>query len=415
MKSVLMIINYFYPDLASTSQLLTELCEKLENDFKITVICTVPSYTGFEVENDQWKNKLNYDVFRNNVNVIRIKTPKIDKSKKINRIKYASTYFILALYAALITKRTDVVFSISQPPILGGILGVITKYFKRNRFVYCIEDFNPEQIEAIKYFSNKIMIGVARFLDNKSCDYADKVIILGRDMQETLIKRNKNADIKKSVIINNWINEKKIYPIDKSNPHITSFLEQHHLSGKYIIMYSGNMGLFYDLENLIKVFAVFKDNDSIRFVFIGDGAKKAELVEYVKENNISNIVFLPYQPKETLIYSLNAADLHIVTNAKGIKGISVPSKVYGVMAVGRPVLGILENGSEAQMIIKESGCGVVVEPTMYDAVKSTLDQILNDKNGFRNKGANGRMYLEKHLSMIDSIKKYAEIFNQIGS
>lgn len=412
MKNVLMILNYFYPDVASTAQLFTELCEKLQHEFNITVICAVPSYTGLE-NRCSFNKIINHDRYKN-ISVIRVGVSKVNKGSKFSRLKYILTYFLSALLAALKEKKFDLVFTISQPPILGGLLGVTIKFIKRTKLVYCIEDFNPEQIEAVGYFKNKLILDILRKIDNVSCKCADKIVVVGYDMQKTLLRRITNFDVSKSVVINNWVNEKEIYPLKKNNDGVQAFLKEHGLMNKFVIMYSGNLGLYYDLENLIKVIGYFKDNKDIAFVFIGEGAKKGFLTTYVKKNKMKNVMFLPYQPKEKLIYSLNSADLHIVTNAKGIKGVSVPSKIYSIMAVGKPILGILEKGSEAQLLIEKSGCGISIEPKKYKGVKKIFEQILSDKTSFLYKGKNGRVYLEDNLSMEDSISRYADVFKGVN-
>ncbi|GGH84242.1 glycosyltransferase involved in cell wall biosynthesis [Pullulanibacillus pueri] len=179
-------------------------------------------------------------------------------------------------------------------------------------------------------------------------------------------------------------------------------------------MYSGNLGLFYDLENLIKVTKDFIDQPDIVFVFIGEGAMKQKMQDYVTENQISNVLFLPYQPKEFIKYSLNVADLHLVVNQKGIKGVSVPSKIYGVMAAGKPILGVLEQGSEAQRLIDESGCGHVVEPQDYENIVETIKYFYElDREKRKQIGLNGRQYLEKHLRRETSINKYREVLKSL--
>lgn len=144
-------------------------------------------------------------------------------------------------------------------------------------------------------------------------------------------------------------------------------------------MYSGNIGLYYDLENIIKVIGKFKDREEVVFTFIGDGTVKSKIEEYVTNNQLNNVTFIPYQDKADLIYSLNAADIHWVVNAKGIKGVSVPSKLYGVMAAGKPVLGVLDEGSEARLIVEESNCGICIQPCDYKEIENKINYILNNQ------------------------------------
>jgi glycosyltransferase involved in cell wall biosynthesis len=120
-------------------------------------------------------------------------------------------------------------------------------------------------------------------------------------------------------------------------------------------------------------------------------------------------VFIPYQDKKDLIYSLNAADVHIVTNAKGIKGVSVPSKIYGVLATDIPIWGILEKGSEAWNIIEQSGCGVLAEAGDYDAIRRSLIKMIEEKEAFVQTHSTGRQYLLDNFTKTQSIEAYRSV------
>ena len=253
-------------------------------------------------------------------------------------------------------------------------------------------------------------------LDKFSCKQADKVIVVGRDMIETLENRFRLSDgsISKRIpeysCINNWSNENEIYPLNPDNEGVVAFKKKYGLENKFVIMYSGNIGLYYDLENLIKVIAIFKNEKDVVFAFVGEGTVLNGLKKYKEQNNLENIRFIPYQEKAELIYSLNAGDVHWVVNAKGIKGVSVPSKLYGVMAAGKPVLGVLDNGSEARLIIEESNCGYVTEPGNYEEVENVIRRFINERGTNKQNEAsnNGRKYLVNHLTKQISIKKYIE-------
>ena len=246
------------------------------------------------------------------------------------------------------------------------------------------------------------------WVDKFSCRRADKVIVVGRDMQETLRNSFNNKKVPCNTFINNWINEKEIYPLQEDNEKVMAFKKKYGLDGKTVIMYSGNIGLYYDLENLIKVIGKFKDRKDVVFAFIGEGTVKQILVDYVEEHNLENVKFIPYQPKEDLIYSLNAGDIHWVVNAKGIKGVSVPSKLYGVMAAGKTVLGVLEEGSEARLIIEDCKCGVCIEPGKYDEVYEKLKDILDNIKEYKSIGMSGKDYVDRFIKKDVAIEKYCE-------
>ena len=405
-SNMLVYAHYYHPDVASTGQILKELCEGLKDRFNITVICVVPSYTG-TIE-DKYKEKKYYNEDINGINVIRVRVPEFQKGNKKSRIINLLSYFFRSIWATFKCGKQDYIFSISQPPILGGVLGVIGKWIKHGKFIYNIQDFNPEQTIAVGYTKKQLILKPAMWVDKFSCRRADKVIVVGRDMQETLRNRFKNKKVPCNTFINNWINEKEIYPLPEDNEKVMAFKKKYGLDGKTVIMYSGNIGLYYDLENLIKVIGRFKDREDVVFAFIGEGTVKQILVDYVEENNLENVKFIPYQPKEDLIYSLNAGDIHWVVNAKGIKGVSVPSKLYGVMAAGKTVLGVLEEGSEARLIIEDCKCGVCIEPGKYDEVYEKLKDIIDNIKEYKSIGMSGKDYVDRFIKKDVAIGKYCE-------
>ena len=177
-----------------------------------------------------------------------------------------------------------------------------------------------------------------------------------------------------------------------------------------MIMYSGNIGLFYDLENLFKVVEQFKDREDVVFPFVGEGTLKESLMNYAKGHDMKNVVFIPYQKKEELAYSLNAADVHWIVNAEGIKGVSCPSKLYGILAVGKPALGVLEEGTEARTILESVGAGFVASPKQYDNVAMLIEKYLDEVDDvkLREMGMSGHQYMKNHLNKNISIEKYRE-------
>lgn len=405
-KKLLIYAHYYVPDVASTGQILRELAEGMLHAFDITVICVVPSYTGKIAE--EYKRKKYYLEEINGVKLIRIRVPEFTKSNKVSRIRNIVSYFFGALMATLKVGKMDYVYSISQPPILGGLIGVWGKWLKRAKFIYNVHDFNPEQTMAVGYSNNKLILNVMMWLDKFSCKQADKVIVVGRDLIETLKSRFKGSKVPNHAFISNWIDEKEIYPLPPDHPKVMAFKEKYELSNKFIIMYSGNLGLYYDLENLMQVIQKFKDREEVAFVFVGEGTIRDKLVQYKNRLRLQNVTFIPYQDKSELIYSLNAGDVHWCINAKGIKGVSVPSKLYGILAAGKPLLGVLEEGAEARLIIEETKSGYVTEPGNYDEVEAILERFLREKDTpiLAEMSQRGRDYLVHHLTKDVSIKKF---------
>ena len=417
-KKILIYAHYYAPDVASTGQILQDLAEGMTDEFDVTVICTVPSYTGKIAE--EYKEKKFFSEEIAGVHILRVPVPEFTKSSKKSRIKNLLAYYLGARKATGMVGEQDYVFAISQPPIMGGMLGVYGKKKLGAKLIYCIQDFNPEQIMATGYFKFKAILKAAMWLDKRSCRKSDLVVTVGRDLCKTLEQRFQGEIVPNYVMINNWIDEKEIYPLLTDNEGVTAFRREYGLDGKFVFMYSGNIGLYYDLEGLIRVIGEFQnaktpDGREVMFAFVGAGSVLDKLKKYQKEHQLEHVVFIPYQDKDKLIFSLNAADVHWCVNAKGIKGISCPSKFYGIAAVGKPVLAVLEPESEVRMLIEEIGCGQCAEPGDYQMIRKNIQWFIDhagDENLAR-MGSRGRAYLMEHLTKVLSIAKYTEAIRKI--
>lgn len=413
-KNLLIYAHYYIPDTASTGQILRELAEGMSDSFNITIICVVPSYLG-TIE-DKYKTQKYYEEEINGIKVLRIRVPEFSKTNKKSRIKNVVSYFMGAMGATFKVGKMDYVFSISQPPILGGLLGVWGKWVKHAKFIYNIQDFNPEQVLAVGYAKSRFITNVMMAFDKFNCKRSNLVITVGRDLVETVEKRFEGKKVPKTVMINNWIDENEIYPLPENNERVLAFKKKYGLDNKFVIMYSGNIGLYYDLENLIKVIERFgtgtrtADGREVVFAFIGAGTVLDKLVSYVKEHNMDNVKFIPYQDKADLIYSLNAGDVHWCVNAKGIKGVSCPSKYYGLAAAGKPVIGVLESGSEVRCLIEDTHGGLCCEPGEYDQVEKNIRWFIDNAGSseIKDMGIRSRDNLEKNLTRDVSVRKYAE-------
>lgn len=426
---LLIFAHYYAPDTASTGQILKDQAEGMLDEFDVTVICVVPSYGG-TIE-DKYKTQKYYFEELNGVKIIRVRVPEFTKANKVSRVKNIISYFFGALGAAMKAGKQDYVFTISQPPILGGLLGVLGKWMKHAKMIYCIQDFNPEQVMAVNYSSNKLILKAMMIADKFSCRHSDLVITVGRDLVETLKNRFKGHKVPKYAMINNWIDEKEVYPLPQDHERVVAFKRQYGLDDKFVIMYSGNIGLYYDLEKLMKVMKQFRkgytqkgvyepgpvtaDGREVVFAFVGAGSVLDKLVLYTKEHHFENVIFIPYQGKDDLIYSLNAGDVHWCVNAKGIKGVSCPSKAYGIMSVAKPIIGVLEEGTEIRELIEECNCGKCCEPGDYVEVADIIRWYIENAGTGKviKMGQNGRKYLEKNLTKDVSVRKYTEVIKKL--
>ena len=427
-KKILVFAHYYVPDVASSGQMQAELVEGLMKSFDVTVITTVPSYEGHI--SDEYKKKNVYWQIINGARIIRLRVPEFDKTNKMSRIKNLIAYYFKSKQAISLFRHEsfDYVFSDSQPPFIGGVLGVYGKKRLRSnthdrpRFVYNIQDFNPEQIIAVGYLKNRLLLKVLMAIDKRSCRQSDLIIVPGRDLVDTIKKRFGIKTSPRTVMINNWMNENVVFPLSTDNQGVIEFKQEYGLLNKFVIMYSGNLGLYYDLESLIRVIGSFdgaktETGKDVVFAFVGSGSLLNVLKEYAGNNKLSNVVFIPYQEKSRLVYSINAGDVHWCVNAKGIKGVSCPSKYYGLVAAAKPILGVLEEGTEVRMLIEETKGGLVSDPGDFDTIKRNIEWCITHSvsQELKSMGERGYAFFLSHLKMSVCIDRFSEEINNLGS
>ena len=403
-KGLMILSQYFYPDLAATGQLLTELAEDLISyGYNIKVLTAKPSY---------YKNKEKYskeEIYRG-IDIYRVSATKFNKNMMIGRLCNFLSYFISVSFKLLFSKNKYPLLIVSNPPFL-PLLGFLLKKVKNRRYIYLVHDIYPDIAIRLGYLKkNSIIVKIWYQIHYRILKKAEEIIVLGDFMVEKLKEKYPDLDNNKFKIIHNWADEKKILPIKKEE---NWFVKKHHLSNKIVILYSGNIGLFQDLKSIIKTAERLKNHDDILFLFIGDGGGLKELKKIAKENNLTNVKFLPYQLKKDLSYSLSAADISIVTMEKGIEGLAVPSKLYGILASGRAVLGLVGKNCEVAEIIKGAKCGYRIEQGDVDGLVEKIKYIYENPEILKIMGENSRKYFEKHFTRSQMTRKYYKILEEI--
>jgi glycosyltransferase involved in cell wall biosynthesis len=258
-------------------------------------------------------------------------------------------------------------FSTSPPMI--GFMGTFQKWFRNVPTTYWAMDLNPDQLIAM----GKITADspAARFLEGSNrmiLRNADLVVALDRFMADRLRPRCPGLD-QKLAIIPPWPHEEHLEPVPhEANP----FRRQHGLEGKFVVMYSGNHSPANPLDTLLAAAERLKEDDRFRFLFVGGGIGKKAVEEFVRDRGISNALCLPYQPIETLRYSLSAADVHVVTLGDDMVGIVHPCKIYGAMTVARPVLYVGPRPSHVSDLLDANRFGFHVSHGDVNGAVATL-------------------------------------------
>jgi glycosyltransferase involved in cell wall biosynthesis len=204
-------------------------------------------------------------------------------------------------------------------------------------------------------------------------------------MKRRLVE-GKGADPAKVTVIHNWADCSAVAPGPRDNP----FARQHGLVDKFVALHAGNIGLSQDLEIVLHAADQLRDRPDIVFVFVGDGARKKDLQGIALRRDLRNVVFLPFQPREAMDQSYATADVSLISLKRGLAGVIVPSKVYNVLASGRPCIAAVEQDCEVADIIQRAGCGHVVAPGDASALRSRLVQLAADRPRAVDMGARAR-------------------------
>ena len=233
-------------------------------------------------------------------------------------------------------------------------------------------DLNPDQLIAMGKIRKESLTARALETANRIIlRNSDLIIALDRFMQDRILARGIHPD--KIVVLPPWPHQENIEPID---PATNPFLLRHHLAGKRIIMYSGNHSPANPLDTLLQAALAFKNDDRVRFLFVGGGLGKRQVEACIREHALTNMLSLPYQPLADIKYSLSAADVHVVSLGPNMAGIIHPCKIYGAMAVGRPILYLGPRPSHISDLLDAHHCGWHVPQGDVETMKARIDSIL---------------------------------------
>ncbi len=391
MKKLLVLSQFYRPDIASTANLYTQLCEYLSKSFDVTVIAAVPSYLGKVPE--AYQNQTFFDETENGVHIIRVRVSEFNKQSKKSRIKSLFGYLFRAVRAIRRIDSADIVLTLSQPPVLGGLLGYCASKRLKAKLVYNIQDFNPEQIIYTSFSKKRLIIWMLQKLDNAVCRRADAVILLSRDMDRTLSERLRHRGVPRSYIVSNWVDTGTVVPVEKTeNPLIGKY----GLDPKdFLVVYAGNVGVMQNLSTLILAADRLKDETGIRFVVIGEGAWSDAMKQMIAERGLENVSVYPYEPTENIRYVYSLGDVEIVSIGRNVTKCSMPSKTWNILACGRPVICQVDQDSELNRMIEEDEIGYAVAPGDDQAMAERILDLFREREKAASFSRNARRIAEE--------------------
>jgi glycosyltransferase involved in cell wall biosynthesis len=391
----------YYPDETATGQLLTDLCEDLVrvHGCRVSVVTGWPKTTPFS------PGLLRRET-HNGVQIVRARGTRFDKRRFAGRASNYLSYFVSACWAGLRLDRPDVVVALTDPPIIG-----LAAHLSSRRFgaplVMAFKDLFPEVAALLPDFhSPTINAGlqrVNRFLTRR----ATMNVALGETMRQRLIE-DKGAPPERTTIIADWADTSAIRPGPRQNP----FSASHGLDGQFVVMHSGNLGLAQNLETIVDAAALLRDLPDVRVVFQGDGVRKEPLQQQVRDRGLTNVLFLPFQPKSALADSFATADLFIVSLQAGLAGYIVPSKLYGILAAGKPYVAAVEPACEVARLTTMHQCGELAVPGDAASLARAIRLLHADRSRAARCGMNARA-LSASFDRQRQVGEYFRLFQTI--
>lgn len=360
-----LISEFFYPYQTSTQKILTELAEDLvEQELDVSVLTTKNAYR----EEKQTLKK--YEVYKG-IKIKRIAASSFSRDSFIGRILNYLTFTTGILFNLLFKNDYDKILFVSNPPLV-PFIGYLVNKLRRKPYVYLVHDVYPDVAIKLGVIKPQSLIAkIMNFINNKIYQNAEKIIVLGEDMKKVIVKKGINPD--KIVIITNWADSTKNYPVNVSE----EFYKKYQLNNKFNILYTGNISKVHAIDSVLELARRLKDYPDIQFMIVGDGNRKQYIEEVKKKESLDNISLANYMFGEEYNTLLNCANIFITTLQDGIEGLGVPSKTYTYMSVYKPLLAVMSETSEIGKMVNQYQLGAQYNAGSEDEMAKF---ILNQKN-----------------------------------
>jgi len=402
---ILIITNYYPPEIGSASHLVYELSESLSKRGHEVVVLT--SFPHYNINPSSLPRKYRKKFFlveeMKGSRVIRARCFRFPRKilflRALNEIIKAFTLF----FVALSIRKREIVFTYS-PPLIFGVVAIFVSKLKKSKAVVNIQDLFPQAAVDLGVLANPTLIKVFEAMERYVYKNAQLITVHSDGNKKFILEKVKRkAHLE---VIPNWIDTDFIKPGERNN----SFRKENDIGDKFVVSFAGVMGLSQDLDTVIEVAKELEEYKDMTFLLVGEGIEKERLIKKCKELDTRNVKFLPMQPREKYPSLLQASDVCLVTLKKQVKTPVVPSKIVSIMAAGRPIAASLNLRGDAAQLIKEAGCGLCVEAEDKEALKEAIIKLYREKELREKMGENGRNYAVRYFSRGVCVEKYESIF-----
>ena len=399
---VLMVNQGFWPDVAATAQHGHDLARYLvQRGDAVTALASRSIYGESGVT-------LPPEESVDGIRVVRVAHSAFGKRRIAGRVFDFVAFYAAAMLKAVRLPRQDVLVCFTTPPFI-AVVGLLLKWMRGTRFAFWAMDLYPEVPVAAGLLRRGSLLH--RFfagIDTYCMRHADVVVVLGRCMRDRVLARG--IDPCKVEMIHVWSDPNEVRELDRArNP----FRAEWGIDDRFVVEYSGNFGIGHDNATLFDAMRRLVGEDQLRWVIVGGGTKKSELESFVQSQGIGNAILQPYQSRGRLGELLALGDVHLVTMANEFEGLMVPSKFYGVLAAGRPLIFIGPRSSEVARVVLDESCGVVVEPGDGQALSDAVQSLRRDPERAREMGMRGRRVLVERYDTRRACEAWHALLHRI--
>lgn len=411
MSNVLLLSLVFAPDGVSTALLMSELAQELhEAGHNLTVLTTTPHY-NVEPEarakqplRKRWFGLL-YESEYAGMTVYHASIP-VKGSRVGGRLLDYLRFHAISTLAGLTIARDYDIMLVPSPPLTIGISAWILKLFSGKPFIYNVQEIYPDVAVKLGMLTNRKAIRFFEWMESFIYHQSKAITVISERFRQVL--RGKGVPDERLVIIPNFVDTEFIQPSERRN----DFSIEHKLNEKFVVLYAGNIGLTQSFETIMQATRQLVDLPDLVFLIVGDGTRRAWLEEELATNDYPNVTLLPYQPRSVVPQIYATADLCLVPLKKGTAQDTFPSKIYTIMAAGRPVVASADPDSELADVVDTADCGWHVLPDDAADLEQAIRNAYTNRESAQAKGLNGRHYVVSHHSRQVVTAKYDALIRQ---
>jgi len=388
-KTLLVVSQVYVPDPASVGQHMADAAAEMAKRGWRVVVLT--ANRGYADPSMKYPARETLD----GVEIRRLPFCSFGKKTILLRLIGGVSFLIQVILRALFMRRLSCMLVSTSPPLC-PVSALVIAAIRRVPIKYWVMDLNPDQMVALGHLrASALPVRLFNWLNRRILTRASDVIALDRFMAKRLIDKAPGVESKLAVIPP-WPHDEHLDLIEHQN---NPFRAEHHLDGKLVIMFSGNLSIASPVDTVLEAAMALEDLPGLVFMFVGGGLGKKKVDELIERHRPAHIVSLPYQPLSQLKYSLSAADVHLVTMGDEIVGICHPCKVYGAMAVGRPILWMGPEPCHISDMFQDHPIGWHIRHGDAEAAKQTIREIFEtDRDTLAKMGASAQTLVADRYS-----------------